>query len=587
MTRDTGHTGCTQGRGCRPLALFLPACRGGRARGAGQGGTMNSRLKRSVRSLTSAMSAVKPSSNRDMLADDDICDYIADDDQEVHASHESSHRLSHAASGSRLTVRELRSSVGASQMRGWVMRERSSRLRMDFHREWIELDGVRLTWRKLQTAAPSATAVLEGCSVSVPKKARRDSSGRVMSWTVRVDLARPDSVGQSKYVIDFGTGEQRRRWWQELAHASNASKDIEAFGVDDVAQSLRALNLSDPGGQDLGEIFRQHEVDGESLLTLTRRQALSSVIPDPQLIAAVAQHVEELHARRERFGAAADQVTPGEGQLRDHGCGPAAGGGLSLSLVETAEAAHPGIEVEAAATDEAALSLTEASVLTALTPRSGRKKGDRVAEMRALFSHAKTEPGGGGEVLTRGDVRRWVHEATGRAPTERDVDRLVAELDTDHDGTVDFTEFCNYMEKNQHGEMGAVLTNTAGLVTKRKAMFAAAFSEDRQGRVEMARQDVRRWSMEASGVAPTDRQVDHLMREMDTNRDGNIDFAEFAAYVERKPRDVMVVHLENKVGQLINSMEAKSPRADEDHRTGRRWRKANAMLRFTMPAYDL
>lgn len=98
----------------------------------------------------------------------------------------------------------------------------------------------------------------------------------------------------------------------------------------------------------------------------------------------------------------------------------------------------------------------EGAVLDALTATAD---DGRVARLKAMFAvaastHSAASVGGllpqdrvvQTGTLNKGNIRQWMVEAHGGAPSDEQLATTMREMDTNSDGVVSFREFCDYLE---------------------------------------------------------------------------------------------------------------------------------------------
>ncbi|KAG2499977.1 hypothetical protein HYH03_002262 [Edaphochlamys debaryana] len=108
-----------------------------------------------------------------------------------------------------------------------------------------------------------------------------------------------------------------------------------------------------------------------------------------------------------------------------------------------------------------------------------------------------------------------VMRSLGQNPTEKELQAMIREVDTDGNGTVDFNEFCKLMENRQ-------------LQTQdQEEMLREAFKMfDRDGNGQINASELRH-VMTNLGEALTDEEVDAMIREADVDADGSVNYEEF------------------------------------------------------------
>ncbi|KAL1416990.1 hypothetical protein MTO96_027208 [Rhipicephalus appendiculatus] len=139
---------------------------------------------------------------------------------------------------------------------------------------------------------------------------------------------------------------------------------------------------------------------------------------------------------------------------------------------------------------------------------------EALAELRELF--ALFDRDGDGEISAEdlGIIMR----AFGHNPTEAELKTMIAELDADGNGTVDFLEFVAKVRAD------VLTTPTEEEARKVFKHF------DRDGNGFIAADELRHF-MTVLGEQPTDGEVDEILQEADMDGDGQISYEEFAALV--------------------------------------------------------
>ena len=98
--------------------------------------------------------------------------------------------------------------------------------------------------------------------------------------------------------------------------------------------------------------------------------------------------------------------------------------------------------------------------------------------------------------------------------SDEDVDRMMANVDTDGNGEIDFDEFCQMM---------AQPSETTTAVEDLREAFKA-FDTDNDGYI--SKEELHQVMKELDDTM-TEADIDAMMDAADTNNDGRIDFAEF------------------------------------------------------------
>ncbi|XP_037503725.1 calmodulin-A-like [Rhipicephalus sanguineus] len=139
---------------------------------------------------------------------------------------------------------------------------------------------------------------------------------------------------------------------------------------------------------------------------------------------------------------------------------------------------------------------------------------DAIAELREAF--VLFDKDGNGAISTKelGTMMRALDQNT----TEADLKDMIAEVDTDGDGTIDFAEFLAMMTKKTH---------TADTEEEIREAFRV-FDRDGNGFITATElRDV----MTTLGEKLTDEEVDAMIREADMDGDGQINYEEFVALI--------------------------------------------------------
>ncbi|KAM7482894.1 hypothetical protein LguiB_007477 [Lonicera macranthoides] len=107
-----------------------------------------------------------------------------------------------------------------------------------------------------------------------------------------------------------------------------------------------------------------------------------------------------------------------------------------------------------------------------------------------------------------------VMKSLGQNPTEDEVQSMIKEVDADHSGTINFTEFLNLMAKKM---------KDAGVVKEIKEAFKV-FDIDKSGFISAA--EIKQ-VMSNLGQKLSDKNVNRMIREADIDGDGQINYEEF------------------------------------------------------------
>ncbi|EDV42926.1 uncharacterized protein Dana_GF16772 [Drosophila ananassae] len=142
---------------------------------------------------------------------------------------------------------------------------------------------------------------------------------------------------------------------------------------------------------------------------------------------------------------------------------------------------------------------------------------EQVAEFKEAF--IQFDKDGTGKISTRelGAVMR----ALGQNPTESELQDMIAEIDNDPNGQIDFNEFCSMMAKQ--------MRETDTEEEMREAF--KIFDRDCDGFISPAEL---RFVMINLGEKVTDEEIDEMIREADFDGDGMINYEEFVWMIGQK-----------------------------------------------------
>ena len=102
----------------------------------------------------------------------------------------------------------------------------------------------------------------------------------------------------------------------------------------------------------------------------------------------------------------------------------------------------------------------------------------------------------------------------GQNPTEAEVKQMIADVDENGDGTIDFDEFTVLMQMQ--------MTDTDN--TENLCAAFKVFDKDGSGSID---RDELHKIMTTLGEPLSDAEVDEMLREADKDRDGTINYQEF------------------------------------------------------------
>lgn len=135
---------------------------------------------------------------------------------------------------------------------------------------------------------------------------------------------------------------------------------------------------------------------------------------------------------------------------------------------------------------------------------------EQIAEFREAFKIFDKDGDGRITVKELGTVMK----SLGQYPSQRELEEMVAEVDTDGNKTVEFSEFLDMMAKQ--------LVEKA-IEDEVKEAFAA-FDKDKDGKIT-AQELIH--IMKNIGEPLPQADIDEMIEEADINKDGNIDYADF------------------------------------------------------------
>ncbi|TRY96643.1 hypothetical protein DNTS_024260 [Danionella cerebrum] len=154
---------------------------------------------------------------------------------------------------------------------------------------------------------------------------------------------------------------------------------------------------------------------------------------------------------------------------------------------------------------------------------------EMIAEFKAAFDMFDTD--GGGDISTKelGTVMRML----GQNPTREELDAIIEEVDEDGSGTIDFEEFLVMMvqqlKEDQAGKSEEELSECFRIFDKYVPYITELLIKNQDGFIDREEfGDI----LHATGEPVTEEDIDELMSDADTNKDGKIDFDEFLKMME-------------------------------------------------------
>jgi len=142
---------------------------------------------------------------------------------------------------------------------------------------------------------------------------------------------------------------------------------------------------------------------------------------------------------------------------------------------------------------------------------AGQLSQDEITSLRDAFSLFDKDGDGTITINELGDVMK----SLGLNPSQEELRRMMREVDTDRNGTIDFNEFLTMMAA--HSSAGS-----DGLDELRAAFNM--FDKDGSGQISI--QELKQ-VMHSLGERLTDRELEEMIHEADNNGDGEINFEEF------------------------------------------------------------
>lgn len=126
----------------------------------------------------------------------------------------------------------------------------------------------------------------------------------------------------------------------------------------------------------------------------------------------------------------------------------------------------------------------------------------------------------------------------GQDPSDTSLKQMIAEVDSDGNGTIDFAEFLTLMARKMKNS------------DSKQEVLEAFKVFDKDGSGKISAEELRQ-VMTSLGEKLTDKEVDEMMKEADTNGDGEIDYEEFISkfvYPTGFCLNVGIEFLEKKLG---------------------------------------
>lgn len=143
---------------------------------------------------------------------------------------------------------------------------------------------------------------------------------------------------------------------------------------------------------------------------------------------------------------------------------------------------------------------------------------DKIAEYKEAFALFDKDGNGHVTVKELGIVMR----SLGQNPTEAELQAMIDEVDKDSNGTVDFTEFCKLMQKQQSAP------------DQEEALREAFRMFDRDGNGYISANELKH-VMCNLGEKLTESEVEDMIKEADVDADGMVNYEEFVGMMLARP----------------------------------------------------
>merc|ERR1712046_200600 len=137
---------------------------------------------------------------------------------------------------------------------------------------------------------------------------------------------------------------------------------------------------------------------------------------------------------------------------------------------------------------------------------------EQISEFKEAFALFDKD----GDLTISSDELKTVMKSLGQNPTDADVAKMIADVDENNDGTIDFEEFTMLMKMQMTHQ-----DNTENL-TKAFKVF------DADGSGSITREELHK-VMTTLGEPLTEEEVDIMMRDADKDGGGTISYSEFVS----------------------------------------------------------
>mmetsp|Transcript_4909 Transcript_4909/g.12229 ORF Transcript_4909/g.12229 Transcript_4909/m.12229 type:complete len:151 (-) Transcript_4909:199-651(-) len=143
--------------------------------------------------------------------------------------------------------------------------------------------------------------------------------------------------------------------------------------------------------------------------------------------------------------------------------------------------------------------------------------GDQIEEFKEAFALFDRDNSG----TITADELGVIMKSLGKNPTDDELDAMIAEVDEDGSGEIEFPEFLALMAKK---------LQAADSIEEMREAFQV-FDRDKSGSVTAAEL---KHVMNNLGEIVTDDEVEEMIREADEDGDGELSFDDFLQFIRRK-----------------------------------------------------
>ncbi|KAL5013227.1 hypothetical protein ScPMuIL_007497 [Solemya velum] len=137
---------------------------------------------------------------------------------------------------------------------------------------------------------------------------------------------------------------------------------------------------------------------------------------------------------------------------------------------------------------------------------------DQIAHIKRSF--ALLDQNGDGRI-SRTEVIKAA-QLLGLNPTKRDADKMLREFDKNQNGFVEFDEYLKVMKRHFEPELDI----------EKERLITAFKTIDKNGNGFITKEDLR-FALRCKDTPFSDKEVEELLQDADTNQDGKIDYKEF------------------------------------------------------------